>query len=75
MKIPTMFAFLILVTAFCVAPIAKAQTEFSCDPGFGSLPSNDPKYPANQLILICKPANWNGDLMFMRMVLFLYRNL
>ena len=34
----------------------------SCDPGPGSLPSNDPKYPANQLILVCKPANWNGDL-------------
>lgn len=41
---------------------AQAEIPFSCDPGFGSLPSNDPVYPANQLILICKPANWNGDL-------------
>ena len=39
---------------------AQAETPFSCDPGPGSLPSNDPKYPANQLILVCKPANWNG---------------
>ena len=41
---------------------AQAETPFSCDPGPGSLPSNDPKYPANELILVCKPANWNGDL-------------
>ena len=42
--------------------VAKAETPFSCDPGSGFLPSNDPKYPENQLILICNPANWNGDL-------------
>jgi pimeloyl-ACP methyl ester carboxylesterase len=28
----------------------------------GSLPSHDPKYPADQLILICIPPNWNGML-------------
>jgi len=31
-----------------------------CQPG--SLPSHDPQYPANQLILICIPPNWNGNL-------------
>jgi pimeloyl-ACP methyl ester carboxylesterase len=28
----------------------------------GSLPSNDPKYPADQLVIICIPSNWNGQL-------------
>jgi pimeloyl-ACP methyl ester carboxylesterase len=28
----------------------------------GSLPSHDPKYPADQLIVICIPPNWNGRL-------------
>ncbi len=28
----------------------------------GSLPSHDPQYPADQLILICIPPNWNGQL-------------
>src|SRR5512136_2533562 len=27
-----------------------------------SLPSHDPKYPSDQLIVICVPPNWNGDL-------------
>jgi pimeloyl-ACP methyl ester carboxylesterase len=45
-----------------IAALAQAQTPFSCNPGTGSLPSNDPEYSASQLILICKPANWNGDL-------------
>jgi pimeloyl-ACP methyl ester carboxylesterase len=28
----------------------------------GSLPSRDPHYPDDQLILTCIPPNWNGDL-------------
>ena len=28
----------------------------------GSLPSRDPQYPADQLILVCIPPNWNGSL-------------
>ena len=28
----------------------------------GSLPSHDPKNPADQLIVICSPPNWNGRL-------------
>lgn len=31
-----------------------------CQPG--SLPSHDPKYPADQLIMVCVPPNWNGQL-------------
>lgn len=56
--------FLVAVTAIFLetTPLAQAETPFSCDPGSGSLPSNDPVYPTNQLILICKPASWNGDL-------------
>jgi len=27
-----------------------------------SLPSHDPKFPADQLILVCIPADWNGSL-------------
>ena len=28
----------------------------------GSLPSHDPKYPADQLIITCIPPDWNGQL-------------
>jgi hypothetical protein len=28
----------------------------------GSLPSHDPQYPADQLIVVCIPPNWNGQL-------------
>jgi hypothetical protein len=45
-----------------IAALAQAQSQFACNPGPGSLSSNDHEYPANQLILICKPTNWNGDL-------------
>jgi pimeloyl-ACP methyl ester carboxylesterase len=31
-----------------------------CQPG--SLPSHDPQYPADQLIIVCIPPNWNGQL-------------
>ena len=27
-----------------------------------SLPSHDPKYPDDQLTLVCIPPNWNGNL-------------
>jgi pimeloyl-ACP methyl ester carboxylesterase len=45
------------------APVpAYAQSALPpfCQPG--SLPSHDPQYPADQLILICIPPNWNGNL-------------
>jgi pimeloyl-ACP methyl ester carboxylesterase len=28
----------------------------------GSLPGNDPRYPADQMILVCVPDQWNGQL-------------
>ncbi len=41
---------------------AAAQSPWPpvCQPG--SLPSHDPKYPADQLIMVCVPPNWNGQL-------------
>ena len=64
MKKLSVVIFLVTLTAILLETthFAQAEIPFSCDPGFGSLPSNDPAYPANQLILICKPASWNGDL-------------
>jgi pimeloyl-ACP methyl ester carboxylesterase len=57
-------SFLIATTAIYlgIIPLAQAETPFVCDPGPGSLPSNDPVYPADQLTMICKPPSWNGDL-------------
>lgn len=54
---------LIVVSAFFLTlPHAQAETPSACKTGVGSLPSNDAKYPASQLILICTPATWNGNL-------------
>jgi pimeloyl-ACP methyl ester carboxylesterase len=41
-----------------------ARSQFTWPPVCqqGSLPSHDPKYPADQLIVICIPPNWNGRL-------------
>jgi len=64
MKQLLLVCLMIATTAiFPIRPLsAQAETPFLCDPGQSALPSNDPKYPASQLILICKPTNWNGDL-------------
>jgi pimeloyl-ACP methyl ester carboxylesterase len=64
MKKGFVFAFFVSVTAVLLGmmPLAKAETPIACNPGVGSLPSNDPKYPASQLTLICKPVAWNGNL-------------
>jgi pimeloyl-ACP methyl ester carboxylesterase len=45
---------------FDIAGSVHAQPVLPCTRG--SLPSNDPEYPANQLILTCVPPGWNGDL-------------
>ena len=39
---------------------AHSQWHPACQEG--SLPSHDPKYPADQLIITCIPPNWNGQL-------------
>ena len=50
------------IIAICLsAPsIASAQAPWTCQQG--SLPSYDPKYTDDQLIFICIPFNWNGQL-------------
>jgi pimeloyl-ACP methyl ester carboxylesterase len=42
--------------------VASAQSPWPPICQEGSLPSHDPKYSDNQLILICIPPNWNGQL-------------
>jgi len=52
-----------MVAAFLGAPtVASAQSMLPWNCQFGSLPSHDPQYPADQQILICIPDNWNGNL-------------
>ena len=52
-----------MVAAFLGAPtVASAQSVLPWTCQVGSLPSHDPKYPADQQILICIPDNWNGNL-------------
>ncbi len=43
-----------------VAAAAQSPWPPICQPG--SLPSHDPQYPADQLIMVCVPPNWNGQL-------------
>jgi pimeloyl-ACP methyl ester carboxylesterase len=42
--------------------VAYAQSPWPSICQEGSLPSHDPQYPADQLIVICMPPNWNGQL-------------
>jgi pimeloyl-ACP methyl ester carboxylesterase len=50
-----------LLTLIFGLPV-PAHSQFTWPPGCqeGSLPSHDPKNPADQLIVICIPLNWNG---------------
>jgi pimeloyl-ACP methyl ester carboxylesterase len=52
------------VIAMCLGAPSVASAQASWPPFCreGSLPSHDPKYPADQLILTCIPTNWNGQL-------------
>ena len=62
----------IYVAAFLLFPVltlilgspVPAHSQFTWPPVCqeGSLPSHDPKNPADQLIVICIPSNWNGRL-------------
>jgi len=42
--------------------LARAQSHWPSICEEGLLPSHDPQYPADQLILVCIPPNWNGQL-------------
>ena len=42
--------------------ITHAQDALPPECQQASLPSHDPKFPADQLILVCIPADWNGNL-------------
>ncbi len=52
----------IVMVAVGMPATASAQSPWPpvCQPG--SLPSHDPQYPADQLIMVCVPPNWNGQL-------------
>ena len=52
-----------VLTVILGSPV-PAQSQITWPPGCeqGSLPSHDPKNPADQLIVICIPPNWNGRL-------------
>jgi len=53
----------VVITVSLGAPVvAQAQSPWPSVCQEGSLPSHDPQYPANQLILICIPPNWNSQL-------------
>ena len=49
-----------LAVAMPALPFAQSTLLPGCEEG--SLPSGDQKFPASQLILVCIPANWNGNL-------------
>lgn len=60
---PAAFLLFPVLTVILGSP-SPAQSQFTSPPGCeqGSLPSHDPKNPADQLIVICIPPNWNGRL-------------
>jgi pimeloyl-ACP methyl ester carboxylesterase len=55
---------LVSIISLCLGAPPRASAQSPWPPGcqFGSLPSNDPQYPADQLIVICIPPSWNGML-------------
>jgi pimeloyl-ACP methyl ester carboxylesterase len=55
-----LFAILTLVLGRPFPAHAQSPWPAICDEG--SLPSHDPKYPADQMIIVCIPPNWNGQL-------------
>ena len=65
MKISLRISHLLFTMAVLLLPLpvrALAQPSLPTDCEEGSLPSNDAKFPGNQLILVCIPPAWNGDL-------------
>lgn len=53
---------LLCMVALVLPTATYAQPSLASGCETGSLPSNDPRYPAAQLTLICMPADWNGQL-------------
>lgn len=52
-----------VIAMYLGAPsVASAQSPWPPFCQESSLPSHDPQYPSNQLILTCIPPNWNGQL-------------
>jgi hypothetical protein len=60
---PAAFLLFAVLTLILGSP-SPVHSQFTWPPGCeqGSLPSHDPKNPADQLIVICIPPNWNGRL-------------
>lgn len=52
----------VIAMSLSAPSVASAQSPWPPFCQEGSLPSHDPQYPANQLILTCIPPNWNGQL-------------
>jgi pimeloyl-ACP methyl ester carboxylesterase len=66
MKKISLAAFLrFAVSTFILGSAVPAYSQFIWPPlcQEGSLPSHDPKFPADQLTVICVPPNWNGQLL------------
>jgi pimeloyl-ACP methyl ester carboxylesterase len=63
-KISLAAVLLFAVLTLVLGSLVPAHSQFTWPPGCqeGSLPSHDPKNPADQLIVICIPPNWNGRL-------------
>ncbi len=64
MNKPIRFILLAAVIAMCLGAPSAASAQSPWPPFCqeGSLPSHDPQYPADQLILTCIPPDWNGQL-------------
>ena len=56
----TFLVFTVLTVIFTLPGTARSQWPSVCEES--SLPSHDPKYPEDQLIIICIPPEWNGQL-------------
>ena len=54
--------FLALTLDLIVPALTFAQVSFPSECQQGTLPTDDLKFPGHQLILVCIPANWNGNL-------------
>ena len=62
-KVSLSILFFLAVTLNLIVPgLTFAEVILPSECQEGSLPTNDRKFPGNQLILVCIPTNWNGQL-------------
>lgn len=62
MKSRFLMGVVVCALVLLIANVTQAQDASPSECQEASLPSHDPKFPEDQLILVCRPADWNENL-------------